>query len=177
MWRSASQRRLPQPRQPAGAGAGRRGPRPAGRHAALRQCHAGRAVDGRRLVARHRQRQCGAEAGLALPLADLPASTVKGSLALAGNDVRMTPDTPLMAGARARIDFTQKGLTITGATARMLGGEASFDGSTQPDGSLRFSGQGTATAEGLRRASELGVLSRTASHFSGRPPTAPAWAS
>ena len=28
-----------------------------------------------------------------LPLADLPASTVKGSLALGGNDVRVTPDT------------------------------------------------------------------------------------
>ena len=106
--------------------------------------------------------------GLALPLADLPASTVKGSLALGGNDVRMTPDTPLMAGARARIDFTHKGVTVSGATARMLGGEASFDGSTQPDGSLRFSGQGTASAEGLRRAGELGVLSRLASHFTGQ---------
>ena len=106
--------------------------------------------------------------GLALPLAELSTSTVKGSLALAGNDVRITPDTPLMAGARARIDFTQKGLTISGATARLLGGDASFDGSTQPDGSLRFSGQGTATAEGLRRATELGPLSRLASHFSGQ---------
>lgn len=106
--------------------------------------------------------------GLSLPLAELSASTVKGSLALAGNDVRMTPDTPMMAGARARIEFTHKGVTVTGATARMLGGDASFDGSTQPDGSLRFSGQGTASAEGLRRATELGVLSRLASHFSGQ---------
>lgn len=106
--------------------------------------------------------------GLSLPLANLSASTVKGSLALAGNDVRMTPDTPLLGGARARVDFTQKGLTLSGATARMLGGDASFDGSTQPDGSLRFSGQGTATAEGLRRAAELGLLSRLASHFSGQ---------
>lgn len=106
--------------------------------------------------------------GLALPLADLPASTVKGSLVLAGNDVRMTPDTPLLAGARARIDFSHKGVTVSGATARLLGGEASFDGSTQPDGSLRFSGQGTATAEGLRRAGELGLLARLASHFSGQ---------
>lgn len=106
--------------------------------------------------------------GLSLPLADLPATTVKGSLVLAGNDVRMTPDTPLLGAAKARIDFTHKGLTVSGATARLLGGEASFDGSTQPDGSLRFSGQGTATAEGLRRAGELGLLSRLASHFSGQ---------
>lgn len=105
---------------------------------------------------------------LALPLHDLSTSTVKGSLVLAGNDLRLTPDTPLLAAARARIDFTHKGVTVSGATARLLGGEASFDGSTQPDGSLRFSGQGTASAEGLRRATELGALSRLASSFSGQ---------
>lgn len=106
--------------------------------------------------------------GLALPLYDLPASTVKGSLALAGNDLRITPDTPLLGAARARIDFTQKGVTVSGASARLLGGEASFDGSTQPDGSLRFSGQGSASAEGLRRAVELGPLARLASSFNGQ---------
>jgi uncharacterized protein YhdP len=58
--------------------------------------------------------------------------------------------------------------TFKCSTARIQGGDASFDGSTQPDGSLRFSGQGTATAEGLRRAGELGLLSRLASHFSGQ---------
>ena len=105
--------------------------------------------------------------GLALPLLDLGASTVKGSLALAGNDLRITPDTPQLAAARARIDFTHKGLTVSGATARLLGGEASFDGSTQADGSLRFSGQGTATAEGLRRATELGAVARLAGSLGG----------
>ncbi|WP_298833622.1 YhdP family protein [uncultured Piscinibacter sp.] len=105
---------------------------------------------------------------LALPLYDLSASTVQGSLALGGNDLRLTPDTPMLAAARGRVDFTQKGVTVSGATARLLGGEASFDGSTQPDGSLRFSGQGTASAEGLRRATELGALSRLASSFSGQ---------
>ncbi|MFT3953855.1 MAG: YhdP family protein [Piscinibacter sp.] len=106
--------------------------------------------------------------GLALPLLDLDASTVKGSLALTGNDLRITPDTPLLAAARARIDFTQRGLTVSGATARLLGGDASFDGSTQPDGSLRFSGQGTASADGLRRATELGPMARLASSLSGQ---------
>ena len=106
--------------------------------------------------------------GLALPLYELSASTVKGSLALAGNDLRITPDTPLFGGARARIDFTQKSLSVSGATARLLGGDASFDGSMQPDGTLRFSGQGTASAEGLRRAGEMGPLARLASSFTGQ---------
>jgi uncharacterized protein (TIGR02099 family) len=105
---------------------------------------------------------------LALPLYELPASTVKGSLALAGNDVRFTPHTPMLAGTRARIDFTHKGVNVSGASARLFGGEATFDGSTQADGSLRFSGQGTASAEGLRRATELGPLARLASSFTGQ---------
>lgn len=105
---------------------------------------------------------------LVMPLDTLDASTVKGSVTLAGNDVRIAPDTPLLANARGRVDFTDKGFTVVGATARVLGGEASFDGGTQPDGSLRFTGQGTATAEGLRRAADSGPLARFASVLSGQ---------
>ena len=38
-----------------------------------------------------------------------------------------------------------------------LDGERDIDGGTQRDGSLRFAVQGQATAEGLRRATELGA--------------------
>jgi uncharacterized protein (TIGR02099 family) len=105
---------------------------------------------------------------LAIPLSDAGASTVKGSLALAGNDLRISPDTPLLAAAKARIDFTQKGVTVSGASARVLGGDAKFDGGTQSDGAMRFNGQGIATAEGLRRAPELGGLSRLAGSLAGQ---------
>lgn len=105
---------------------------------------------------------------LSIPLFDVNHSTVKGSVALAGNDVRMTADTPLLANAKARVDFTQKGFTVAGGTARMLGGEASFEGGTLADGSMRITGQGIATADGLRRANELGGLARLATSFSGQ---------
>ncbi|HJV94507.1 MAG TPA: DUF3971 domain-containing protein, partial [Albitalea sp.] len=105
---------------------------------------------------------------LAIPLSDAGASTVKGSLALAGNDLRISPDTPLLGAAKARIDFTQKGVTVAGASARVLGGDAKFDGGTQSDGAIRFNGQGIATAEGLRRAPELGALSRLAGSLGGQ---------
>jgi uncharacterized protein (TIGR02099 family) len=107
---------------------------------------------------------------LAIPLTDAGTSTVKGSVALAGNDVRITADTPLLASARARVDFTHKGFTVTGGAARVLGGDATFDGGTQADGTLRFTGQGVATAEGLRRAPEMGALSRLAASLSGQAP-------
>ena len=107
---------------------------------------------------------------LALPLYDLKQSTVNGSVTLAGGDVRIRNDTPLLAGARGRIDFTHKGMAIVGGSARVLGGDATFDGGTQPDGALRFNAQGSASAEGLRRASELGLVSRVAVHLSGQTP-------
>jgi len=105
---------------------------------------------------------------LTIPLYDADKSTVKGSVALAGNDVRITPDTPLLQNAKARVDFTHKGFSIHGGMARVLGGDASFEGGSQADGSMRITGQGVVTADALRRAGELGALSRLATSFSGQ---------
>ncbi|WP_418318281.1 YhdP family protein [Piscinibacter sakaiensis] len=105
---------------------------------------------------------------LTIPLGDGAKTTVKGSLTLAGNDVRLRPDTLPLANARGRVDFSERGFQVVGASARLLGGEASFEGGSQPDGSLRFSGGGTASAEGLRRASELGPVATLARNLSGQ---------
>ncbi|GAP37776.1 YhdP family protein [Piscinibacter sakaiensis] len=106
---------------------------------------------------------------LTLPLQDLAHSTVRGSVTLAGNDLRIQPGTPLLQAARGRIDFSEQGFTLAGASARLLGGDAVIDGGSQPDGSLRFTAQGSATAEALRRAPELG-LARLAGALSGQAP-------
>ena len=105
---------------------------------------------------------------LSIPLVDVPSAKVKGSLLLAGNDVRITPETPLLAGAKGRVDFTHKNFAIVGASARLFGGEASFDGGLQADGSIRFNGQGTASADGLKRATDLGQAARLAGALSGQ---------
>jgi uncharacterized protein (TIGR02099 family) len=106
--------------------------------------------------------------GLGIPLDDAGATSVRGSLALPGNDVRLGADTPLLAAAKGRVDFTRKGFTVVGATARVLGGEAAFEGGTQADDSIRFVGQGVATGEGLRRSGELGVVARVARVLDGQ---------
>ena len=105
---------------------------------------------------------------LQLPLGRLEQSGVKGSVQLPGNDLRLRADAPLLANARGRVDFTHKSLHIVGASARALGGELAFEGGTQADGSMRFTGQGTASAEGLRRASELGSASKLAASLQGQ---------
>lgn len=110
----------------------------------------------------------GLKLNLQMPLDRVEATQVKGSVQLQGNDLRLRPDVPLLGMARGRVDFDHKGLQITGGQAQVLGGDASFEGGSQKDGTLRFTGQGVATADGLRRAAEMGLLSRLGGFMSGQ---------
>ena len=107
---------------------------------------------------------------LRIPLDDADKTTVRGTVTLAGNEVRLRRDVPLLSQAKARIEFTQRGFIIAGASARALGGELSLDGGSVPDGSVRVTAQGVASADGLRRATELGALARLAGAFNGQAP-------
>ncbi len=114
------------------------------------------------------QGPAGLKLGIAIPLDDVNQTSVKGQLQLGGVDLRLRPELPALAGARGRIDFDRKGLQLAGMTARLLGGDAALEGGTLRDGGLRFSVQGQATAEGLRRATELGAVARLAQAASGQ---------
>ncbi|AEG94822.1 conserved hypothetical protein [Ramlibacter tataouinensis TTB310] len=111
---------------------------------------------------------------LALPLADLASAKMQGSVTLAGNDVQITPDSPSLARARGVIGFSERGFSLAGVQARALGGEVRIEGgsrqapaagASEPSAVLRV--QGTATAEGLRQAHELGLLAGLARNASG----------
>lgn len=114
---------------------------------------------------------------LHLPISELNASKVQGSLQLAGNDVRITPDTPLLARARGNVQFTESGFSISGVQAQALGGDVRIEGgmggpdrkSAEP-GSVQLRFQGTASAQGLQQARELGLLSTLARRASGSAP-------
>ena len=106
---------------------------------------------------------------LAVPLSRSADTQLKASLQLPGNDLRLRPDLPLLANARGRIDATHKGVQVSGLRAQLLGGEALIDGGSQADGSLRFVLNGSASAEALRRAPELGAaLPRLAQRLQGQ---------
>ncbi len=110
---------------------------------------------------------------LSLPVAQIDRSRVQGSVTLAGNDLQLVPDAPLLQRARGVVSFSESGFTVNGAQARALGGDLRIDGglrslpagSSEPPMLLRV--QGTATAEGLRQARELGWLSGLARRASG----------
>lgn len=105
---------------------------------------------------------------LNIPLEHADATTVRGSVTLAGNDLRLSPAVPLLAQARARIDFNERGFAITGGNATLLGGPVRISGGTSADGLVRIAATGTATAEALRQAQEWGPLARAAAAMSGQ---------
>jgi uncharacterized protein (TIGR02099 family) len=120
---------------------------------------------------------------LLLPLANLDKSTVQGSLALPGNDVQFTSNSPLLGRLKGALAFTENSFRVNNAQARMLGGDIRFDGgmrasataagtgrgnATEPlEAPILFRGQGTITAEGLQQAHELGMVAALASHANG----------
>ncbi|MEI8325983.1 MAG: YhdP family protein [Betaproteobacteria bacterium] len=110
---------------------------------------------------------------LVLPLQNLDKSRVQGSVTLAGNDLHITPDSPVLSRARGVINYTEGGFSLVGAQARMLGGDSRIEGGMRPavsgkgDSSLLLRAQGNVTAEGLRGAHELGLIARLAQNASG----------
>jgi uncharacterized protein (TIGR02099 family) len=101
--------------------------------------------------------------GLTIPLKRIESTTVKGSVALAGNDLRITADSPMLAGARGRVEFTQRGFALVGTSASLYGGDAVLSG-----GTVRLNAEGTINADGLRRAAALGSLTRLAGALGGQ---------
>jgi uncharacterized protein (TIGR02099 family) len=114
---------------------------------------------------------------LELPVAALSKSRVQGSIVLAGNDIQLTPDSPVLARARGTVAFSERGFSLSGAQARALGGDVRLEGGSRgmpgvavpagSDATIFLRAQGTASAEGLRQARELGFLSRLARDTSG----------
>ncbi len=114
---------------------------------------------------------------LELPVASLDKSKLQGSVVLAGNDIQITPDTPVLGKARGTVTFTDRGFFVSGAQARALGGDVRIEGGSRAmlppavrapaDANIFLRAQGTATAEGLRQAKELGFVSRLAKDASG----------
>jgi uncharacterized protein (TIGR02099 family) len=109
---------------------------------------------------------------LNLPISTIAQSKVAGTVTLAGNDIQITPETPLLARSSGLVTFNETGFYIKDAQSTLLGGEARIEGGSRSgagpaDVSLAFSAQGTASAEGLRQAQYLGFVSRLGQSASG----------
>lgn len=113
---------------------------------------------------------------LDLPIDHLEQSKVQGSVALAGNSLRLMPEVPLLSQIRGNVQFSETGFSLAGVQAQALGGPVRFEGGMQvlpasapPSQSpLVLRASGTASAEGLRAAPELGMLADIARAAQGQ---------
>ncbi|MFV0678808.1 YhdP family protein [Ottowia sp.] len=95
---------------------------------------------------------------LDLPVDDIDKAQVDGLATLQGNDVRISPASPMLGQARGTVAFSQSGFTVQDAQVRMLGGDARISGGLQPEATSGIQGapsvvlraSGTASAEALR---------------------------
>lgn len=117
---------------------------------------------------------------LTLPISHIDKSTVQGSVTLGANDIQISPDTPKLTRSRGVVNFSDTGFSLAGVQAHMLGGNIRLEGGLAPApgvGTVAGAGRtpptvmirasGTASAEGLRQAKEMGFVARLAQHASG----------
>jgi uncharacterized protein (TIGR02099 family) len=110
---------------------------------------------------------------LNIPIHEVDSTRVNGSVSFAGTDLRFSPQAPLLARTRGVLSFTETGFSVNGVQARLYGGDVRIDGGMRArsagakDTPVVLRAQGTATAEGLRQAGELGTVAALARQASG----------
>ncbi len=115
---------------------------------------------------------------LSLPISDINKSKVQGTVTLAGNELRITPDTPALSRVRGAVQFSETGFSLTNVQAQALGGNVRLEGGMRAlapnapatESAVQLRAQGTATAEGLQQTPQLGMLAQLARRATGSTP-------
>lgn len=115
---------------------------------------------------------------LSLPISELDKSKVQGSVTLAGNELRITPDTPALSRVRGAVQFSETGFSLNNMQAQALGGNVRLEGGMRAlaanapatESAVQLRAQGTATAEGLQQTPQLGMLAQLARRATGSTP-------
>jgi uncharacterized protein (TIGR02099 family) len=105
---------------------------------------------------------------LGIPLLHAEDTRVQGSVNLAGNDVQIAPQVPLLEKSQGVIQFSESSFALQGVQTRLLGGSSRIDGGLRvnpPAGepALLIRAQGQVSAEGLlaaHRPTPLDTLAR-----------------
>ncbi|RZL96409.1 MAG: TIGR02099 family protein [Variovorax sp.] len=110
---------------------------------------------------------------LELPLAAMDKVRLQASVELADNELQPVPEAPAFTQARGTLSFTESGFALSGAQARLAGGEVRLEGRGRyavSGSELNFKAQGVATADGLRAVREVAWLARLAGKATGSTP-------
>lgn len=111
---------------------------------------------------------------LGIPVHDIRHIKVQGQLAFKGNDVRITPATPLLGQAQGEAHFSEAGFELRQVRAQMLGGQASIDGGMLPPQKpglpkrVIFHALGDFSSDGLRGEKGVALIGPLAQYMQGR---------
>lgn len=111
---------------------------------------------------------------LAIPLLRTENTRVQGNVVLAGNDVQISPQVPLLARTQGTLQFTDSSFSLQGVQTRLLGGNTRLEGGLRSGGvpagepPLLIRAQGQISAEGLRTARGLQPLDALARQMQGQ---------
>ncbi len=92
--------------------------------------------------------------GLEMPIEDLDATRVRGSVQLAGNDLQLDRTLPPFDAVSGRLEFTESALALRAVTATLLGGPISVEGETPSPGRFLLHARGTIPADGIVRLAD-----------------------
>ncbi len=98
-----------------------------------------------------------------MPLDDIDATQVRGSVQLPGNDLVLDRTLPRFERVAGRLEFTEDRLALRSMTATLLGGPISVEGDTPEPDRFLLRARGTMPAEGIVRLAD-NVLTR---HLAG----------
>ena len=113
---------------------------------------------------------------LNMPLERPEKTTVQGSVTLNNNEFQYAPEVPRLVRARGVVGFNENGFSLSGVSGRTLGGDVRLDGGLNfaavptPGSPSVLRMQGVLTADGLRRASELGPTAKLGRILLGNTP-------
>jgi uncharacterized protein (TIGR02099 family) len=110
---------------------------------------------------------------LTLPIQELDKTQLQGSVNFSDNALQVIPGTPVLNRTRGDLQFSDSGFTLKGVQAQLLGGDATLEGglsfvAQEGQSPLQLKIAGNLTAEGLRQARELGLVSRMAQRATGK---------
>jgi uncharacterized protein (TIGR02099 family) len=88
---------------------------------------------------------------LQVPLKELAATRVAGTLELPGNDIVLDRTLPEFTSATGRLEFTERGITVPEIRGTLLGGPLRIEMRPGGDGQLRVEASGSIDAPGMRR--------------------------
>ena len=104
---------------------------------------------------------------LRMPLDHVIDTQVTGSLEFMGNDVVLQNAIPPLLQTSGKIDFNEKGFTLTGVKTAFIGAPATVTGGTQRDGTIVVKADGGMSVDGLRKTYPTPAMQRLLQKMSG----------